>query len=199
NLARIHPGYETRNILTMNVTMPDQKKFAAFHSQALTRISGLPGVRKVAFGWGVPLTGNNWMTQVRIEGQSATDTGTGADFKNEVAIASRSVTTGYFDALGLRIVSGRGFHPADAWYGPDAVTNAPFVAVINEAMAAKYFPTDNPVGRKLRFSPGIGQSAQIIGVVADARNGSLTQKPGPEVYCSLWQVGPFTKHLVIRT
>jgi len=64
----------------MNVTMPDYKRFADFHVQALARISALPGVRKVAFGWGVPLTGNSWMNQVRIEGQSDSDTGTGKDF-----------------------------------------------------------------------------------------------------------------------
>ena len=199
NLTKMRPGYETQNILTMNVTMPDPNKFADFHSRALTRISALPGVKKVAFGWGVPLTGNNWMNQVRIEGQSDTDTGSGKDFKNEMAIPTRSVTADYFDALGLRVVSGRGFHSTDAWYGPDAVTNAAFVVMINEAFAAKYFARVNPIGRKLRFSPGIGQSAEIVGVVADARNGSLTQKPEPEVYFSLWQLGPFTKHLVIRT
>ena len=183
----------------MNVTTPDQNRFADFHSQALTRIAALPGVKKVAFGWGVPLTGNNWLNQVRIEGQSTADTGTGRDFKDELSIATRSITADYFDALGLRIVSGRSFHPTDAWYGPGAVTNAPFVAVISEAMAAKYFLKDNPVGRKLRFSPGIGQSAEIIGVVTDARNGSLIQHPEPEVYFSLWQLGSFTKHLIIRT
>jgi putative ABC transport system permease protein len=198
-LGNIRPGYETQNLLTMNVTMPDQTKFADFHAQALVRISALPGVKKVAFGWGVPLTGNSWMNQVRIEGQSVSDTGTGKDFKNELAIATRSVTPDYFDALGLRLVRGRVFRSTDSWYGPDAATNAPFVAVINETMARKYFAKGNPIGSKLRFSPGIGQSAQIIGVITDARDAWLTEKPEPEVYFSLWQLGPFTKHLVIRT
>jgi predicted permease len=199
HLAEVRLGYDIQNLLTMNVTMPDTKKFADFHAQALTRISALPGVKKVAFGWGVPLTGNNWMNQVRIDGQSDSDAGTGKDFKNEVAIATRSVSPDYFEALGLSLIMGRGFRPNDAWYGPDAVTNAPFVAIINQSMAMKYFDNRNPVGSKLRFSPGIGQSAQIIGVITDARTASLTEKPEPEVYFSLWQLGPFTKHLVIRT
>lgn len=198
-LGNMRPGYETQNLLTMNVTTPDQTKFADFHAQALARISALPGVKKVAFGWGVPLTGNSWMNQVRIEGQSVSDTGTGKDFKNDLAIATRSVTPDYFDTLGLRLVSGRGFRSIDSWFGPDAATNAPFVAIINETMAAKYFAKGNPIGSKLRFSPGIGRSAQIIGVVTDARDASLTEKAEPEVYFSLWQMSPFTKDLVVRT
>ncbi len=199
NLANVRPGYETRNILTMNVTMPDYKRFTDFHVQALARISALPGVKKVAFGWGVPLTGNSWMNQVRIEGQSDSDTGTGRDFKKEIAIFTRSVSQDYFDALGLGLVMGRGFSANDAWYGPNAVTNAPFVAIINQTMASRYFAKRNPVGSKLRLSPGIGQSAQIIGIITDARSVALGEKPEPEVYFSLWQLGPYTKHLVIRT
>src|SRR5262249_17820960 len=65
--------------------------------------------------------------------------------------------------------------------------------------ASKYFANANPIGTKLRFSPGIGQSAEIIGVVSNSRDVSLAEKPEPEVYFSLWQLGPFTKHLVIRT
>src|SRR5258708_11561915 len=99
------------------------------------------------------LTGNNWINQVRIEGQSDSDTGTGKDFQHEVAIATRSVSPDYFDAMGLGVLMGRGFRANDAWYGPDAVTNAPFVAIINKTMAEKYFADRNPVGSKRRFSP----------------------------------------------
>jgi hypothetical protein len=71
NLAEVNPGYDTKGILTMSVTMPDHDKFADFHSQAHTRLSALPGVRNVAFVWGLPLTGNHWATRVSIEGQPA--------------------------------------------------------------------------------------------------------------------------------
>src|SRR5207247_10790372 len=128
-------------------------KFADFHSQALARIAALPAVQKAAFGWGVPLTGNSWSSQVRIEGQSPTDTGTGSDFKNEVAIATRSVTADYFDTLSIPVIMGRNFRPADAWFGPDAVTNAPFVAMINEAMVAKYFVSDHTISTNPRIYP----------------------------------------------
>src|SRR4030095_8081157 len=57
----------------------------------------------------------------------------------------------------------------------------------------------NPVGRKLRTFPWKDRPCQIIGVVANTRTESLTEKPGPEIYWCYWQFPPFTKHLVLRT
>ncbi len=201
NLANIHPGYSTQNILTMDVTTPDQDYAdrGAFHSEALARIAAIPGIRHVAFGWGVPLTGNSAMSQVRVEGRFATDAGTGKDFINEVAIATRFVTADFFNVLNLRIVHGRGFRLPDGWCGPGAVTNAPFVAVVNQAMARKYFDDQDPIGRRIKLNPGFAIPAEIIGVVADSRNGSLVQPPEPEVYFYYFQVGTITKRLVIQT
>lgn len=196
NLAKVNPGYDTQRILTMSVTMPDHNKFPDFHAQAYTRLSALPGVKNVAFAWGVPLTGNKWINRINIEGQSAT-----ARLEDESTIPTRSVSADYFEAVSLKIVKGRAFHPTDAWYGPHAVTNGPCVVVINEAMAERFFPGQDPIGRKLRL-PDWGdkyKSVEIVGVVASARTETLTRSAEPEIYVSLWQVGPFTKHLVVRT
>ncbi|MGO9201874.1 MAG: ADOP family duplicated permease [Limisphaerales bacterium] len=201
NLANINPGYSTQNVLTMDVTTPDQDYAdrGAFHSEALARIAAIPGIRHVAFGWGVPLTGNSAMSQVRVEGRSATDAGTGRDFINEVAVATRFVTADFFNVLNLRIVNGRGFRLSDGWCGPGANTNAPFVAIVNQAMARKYFDDQDPIGRRIKLNPGFATPAEIIGVVADSRNGSLVQPPEPEVYFYYFQVGTITKRLVIQT
>jgi putative ABC transport system permease protein len=199
NLSNIRPGYSTENILTMDVTTPDPTRMYDSDAEALRRIAAIPGVRNVAFAWGVPLTGNYWMNQVRIEGQSDTDTGTGRDFKNEVAIATRSVTADYFNTMNIPLIDGRDFRSSDGWYGPGADTNATFVAIINQAMAKKYLADRNPIGRKIRFNPGIGKSAEIMGVVADSRDGSLAQNPEPEVYFYHFQLGAFSKRLVVRT
>jgi putative ABC transport system permease protein len=66
-------------------------------------------------------------------------------------------------------------------------------------MAKKYLADRNPIGRKIRFNPGIGKSAEIMGVVADSRDGSLAQNPEPEVYFYHFQLGAFSKRLVVRT
>ena len=70
NLANVHTGYSIGHILTMSVTAV-QGNWSDFHHQALERVSRLPGVRRVAFAWGVPLTGNDWPGSVEIEGQPA--------------------------------------------------------------------------------------------------------------------------------
>jgi putative ABC transport system permease protein len=187
NLAKVYPGFKTRNVLTMNVTDVHEENFYDFHGRALDRVVALPGVKTAAFVWGTPLTGNKWFNTVEIEGQP-----------DNLIIPTRSVTPEYFDLLDQKIVVGRKFPtdrviPADGRVRPD-------MAIINEAMKDKYFPSMNPVGKKIRVVFG-GQpgSVDIIGVVTDARTVSLMKLAEPEIYFSLWQAFPFTKSLIVKT
>jgi putative ABC transport system permease protein len=198
NLARVRPGYDAQNILTMSVTtMADANKFIDFHAQALARISALAGVRQVAFGWGLPLTGNKFgNASVKIEGQPDLE---------KLAVNGRAVTPEYFDALGIRLAAGRSFRSTDNWNDWNFKTHeyvpgeTPFVAVINQALAEKCFPNANPIGKKLRAFPWEDRPCEIVGVVANTRTESLTKKAEPEIYWCYWQFPPFTKHLVVRT
>jgi len=198
NLAQVRPGYDTQNILTMSVsTMAEAGKYMDFHVQALARISAIPGVRHAAFGWGLPLTGNKFEDAwVRIEGQPD---------PKKLTANGRAVTPEYFDALGIKILAGRGFRSTDNWNNWNFETHTyvpgetPFVAIINEAMADKCFPNANPIGRKLRAFPWANRPCEIVGVVANTRTEVLTQKAGPEIFWCYWQFPPFTKHLVVRT
>lgn len=198
NLTSLQPGYDTENILTMDVTpMNGLKTMQWLSTQAedLTRVAALPGVRNVAFAWGLPLTGNDWSIQIQIEGQSAAEGS--KDFKDEVTIPTRSVSADYFNMMNMALVEGRDFRQSDGWYGPGRNTNAPLVAVVNQAMAKKYFAGQDAFGKRIYFDRW--KTAQIIGVVADSRDGSLAQKPEPEIYVDFFQLPPFTKRLVIRT
>ncbi len=187
NLAGVRPGYDTTHILALSVTMPDPAKSDDFHRQALLRVAAVPGVKQTAFGWGVPLTGNNWWSRVKIEGEAESD-----KVKDELQLPLRSVTPDYFDALGLRIVAGRGFRMSDDG-------KAPKVALINEAMAKQFFGDKPALGRKFNFGGNNPPSIEIVGILADTRTGSLLQKPGPEIYLSFWQNGAFSKHMIVRT
>lgn len=64
SLAKVRPGYDTQNVLTMSVTTVGTN-YLSFHTAALDRVAQLPGVEAVAFGWGVPLTGNKWRSPWR--------------------------------------------------------------------------------------------------------------------------------------
>jgi putative ABC transport system permease protein len=186
NLSNVQAGYNTGQILTMSVTAV-QGDWSDFHQRALERVSRLPGVQRAAFAWGVPLTGNNWPGRVEIEGQPAA-----SKASDRISLPLRSVTPDYFNLLGQALVAGRDFRSTDT-------RNAPPVAIINQALADRYFPQANPVGKKLWFSGPQRPPNEIIGVVANSRTADLTQTAEPEIYLSLWQASAFSKHLTVRT
>ncbi len=186
NIAEVQSGYDIQHILTMSVTAV-QGNWADFHHRALERVSALPGVKSVAFAWGVPLTGNNWPDAVEVEGQPPA-----ANESGRIQIPLRAVTTGYFDLMGLAIRDGRDFRSTDA-------QDAPRVAIANQALADRYFARQNPIGKKLWLSGRQRPPTEIIGVVSNGRTDDLTQPAEPEIYLSLWQATAFSKHLVVRT
>jgi putative ABC transport system permease protein len=185
SLAKVRPGFDTQNILTMSVTAVGTN-WLDFHTRAIERVAALPGVKAVAFGWGVPLTGNKWFTTFEIDGQA---TGSADD---QLRLPTRSITPDYLTALGLRLVEGRAFRSSDN-------DGAPRVAIINQAAAERFFPGTSPVGRKLRDPGNRTNLAEIVGVLANTRTDALTDAAEPEVYFSFWQMGAFSKHLVVRT
>ena len=105
----------------------------------------------------------------------------------------RSVTPGYFNILRMAIMEGRDFRDSDD-------RGSPNVAVVNRALAERYFPGRSAIGKKVwRFGGRQQPPTEIIGVVANSRTGDLTRPPEPEIYLSLWQAGAFSKDLVVRT
>jgi putative ABC transport system permease protein len=189
NLSMVNAGYNTGQILTMSVTavQRENRERVSFHQQALERVSRLPGVQHAAFAWGVPLTGNNWPNGVEIEGQPAA--GKPSDMP---VLPIRSVTEDYFNLLGQPLVAGRDFRSTDN-------SDAPRVAIINQALASRYFPQANPVGKKIWGYGRKDPPLDIIGVVANGRTDDLAKAAEPEIYVSFWQFGAFTKHLLVST
>jgi putative ABC transport system permease protein len=104
----------------------------------------------------------------------------------------RSVTPGYFELLGSKLVEGRDVRDTDD-------RKAPAVAVVNQALADRYFAGTSAIGKKLWFNGRDRPATEIVGIVANARTGDLTLAPTPEVYLSLWQATAFSKDLVVRT
>ncbi len=187
NLGQVRSGYETGNILAMAVTSVSPEKGNEFHTRALERVGGLPGVKNAAFVWGLPLTGNKWEGDMEIVGEAVS-----SKLRDKMHLPLRSVTQDYFNAMGIRLASGRFFRPSDKG-------DAPAVAVINESLAARHFPGADPVGRKLRFAGDTNRTYEVVGIVADTRTEALNKSAAPEIYFSFWQFGAFTKHLIVRT
>jgi putative ABC transport system permease protein len=186
NLSQVQSGYSTGKILTMSVTAV-QGNMTEFHRRALERVSALAGVQYAAFAWGVPLTGNNWPGAVEIEGQPAA-----TKVSERISLPLRSVTADYFKLLGLAITEGRDFRSSD-------IRGAPDVAVVNRALAERYFPRGDAIGKKIWMMGRQRPGTEIVGVVANGRTDDLTQAATPEVYLSFWQASAFSKHLMVRT
>lgn len=184
-LWRVAAGYTTDHVLTMTVTAVRGDRIA-FHQQALERVSHLSGVRSAAFAWGVPLTGTSWPGEVEIEGHPVITP------DDRVAVPFRSVTPGYFALLGIPIVNGRDFRATDDG-------KATRVAIVNQALVERYFPSGTPIGKKIWGNGRNNPATVIIGVVADSRPDDLTKSAEPEIYLTLWQAMAFSKDLIVRT
>lgn len=186
-IAEVPSGFNTGRILTMSVTEVDYSHWDSFHRQALERVAAVPGVQYAAFAWGVPMTGNNWPATLEIEGQPPA-----VKESDKTALPLRAVTPDYFKLMGEALVGGRGFRSTDD-------DKAPKVAIANQAFADRFFPHENPIGRKIwlegRDKPGM----EIVGEIANSRTDDLTQEASPEIYLPLWQAHAFSKHLVVRT
>ncbi len=110
NLDRLRPGYETEHILAMTVThVGAREQSRAFHDQALERVAAIPGIRHVAFAWGVPLTGNSWPAEIEVAGRAAASSA----LVDRISLPLRAVTEDYFAVMSMRLVDGRLFLPTD--------------------------------------------------------------------------------------
>ncbi len=165
-LQRVDPGFDPRNVLTAVVTLPravypERNQIAPFYSQLLERVRALPGVRSAAAISTLPLSGSNTDADFVIEGRPAPQPG-----QQPVAWVS-SVSHDYFRAIGMRLVAGREFDERDN-------ENAPRVVIISEATARRYFPNEDPIGKRIGNGRPDGWR-EIVGVTADVKHFGLNQ------------------------
>ena len=176
NLRAINTGLSPTGVVVADTTLPtqlsnDERRRAIL--DAIPVLQALPGVRSAAATVRLPLrgSGNNWGIQVPGKPELARTT-----------TAFRMVTHDYFAALGVPVRSGRTFQSADH-------ANSERVVVINEALAAKYFSGEDPVGRIINTGFD-DRGERIIGVIANVAEAELTDAPAPARYMLYSQVPP---------
>jgi putative ABC transport system permease protein len=139
----------------------------AYMTELLDRVNRLPGVQSAAVVQSPPLWGGNGEDSFTIEGRPPLRA-------NELQSTTVNFCTPeYFQLLELRLIRGRLFDRHD---GPAS----PQVVVISEAMARRYFPNDDPLGKRMKLTPPEWQT--IVGIVADVRQTSIIDEPAPQVY-----------------
>jgi predicted permease len=183
------PGFNTDGVLVTGLNLfaagYDSVRARIVEDQALERVRGISGVQSVALARSTPFT-----TRPYDSGPIAVDGYVPAP-DEQPASEYNAVSPGFFSTLGVSLVSGRDFSRLDQ------DTTAP-VAIISEAMAARYWPGVDPLGRRLQ---GNGRWMTVVGIVKDIKYSSLLQVARPLYYVPLRQspstvVGVFIKSAV---
>jgi putative ABC transport system permease protein len=189
-LLNVDPGFDTKNLLTMRISLPSQRygndtQIANFHQEFRRRISSLPGVEGVSSISKLPLSGGGNTLTFQVKGQPEPAPG------KEPEANIRVVGHDYFEIMGIPLRQGRGFGEVDH-------AGSPPVIVINETLARLYLLDENPVRSRLRF-PGLDMQIDVVGVVGDVRIATLDVDPPPALYVSARQFPPDSTSFVIRT
>jgi putative ABC transport system permease protein len=193
------PGFRPERVVTINLELPfrysDFRKIADFYGQLLTSIRQQPGVADAGLANFLPLTAG-WRLPFVIEGRPQPAAADAPQAQHQ------SVDEDYFKVLGVPLLSGRFFDPRDT-------VEAPGVVIINEALAKREWPNENPLGQHvttgIRYIGPMGTVLlppdaryEIIGVVADMKNASLVDKPEPAIYFTFRQFSFRGFNLVVK-
>ena len=196
-LVAVDPGFRTESVVAMTVLLPypeDESKkrtLAQFHHQLIERLSALPGVTNIGGTSALPMSGNGANGTFIEERGGAPATTMQELIKQFDALSPsersrdadyRAASAGYFAAMGIPLLRGRLFQEGD---GPDA----PHVAVVSEALAKRYWPNEDPIGKQIQYGNMDGDlhPLTIVGVVGDVRDNGLERDPRPTVYTNYFQ------------
>ena len=187
-LLQVNTGFNPENVVTAKADLPVIKykelyRQAQFASSLVERLTALPDVHQAAISSGLPFS-DAPDAGIRIDGRAAgaNDSGTTANYYR--------VTPQYFRAMEIPLVRGRFFT------GQDTAASLP-VAIINETMAKRFFPSEDPIGKRIDIS-GPTYLRQIIGVVGDVKQTGLKAAISPQVYEPFAQKPSHSFNVVVR-
>jgi putative ABC transport system permease protein len=193
-LLNVAPGLDPKNVLTLNMSLPQENLYYGppthpqFTRELQDRVGSVPGVLSVSAISHLPLGGGSAGRGFVIEGQP--DPGP----ENQPGAAYAIACPNYFQTMGIKIVSGREFTQQDS-------LNAPSVIVINEAMARRFWPDEDPVGKRIKIGRFDSKDSwlTIVGVAQDVRHWGLDTPVYPEFFRAYNQAAwPFMT-VVVRT
>jgi putative ABC transport system permease protein len=190
-MQQVGRGFEAKNLLTINLTLPRARyarneQQVAFLQQVLERVSQTPGVRSVGLTSTLPLIGGP-ATDFVIEGRAPVEAGA------EPSADIRIVDPNYFRTMSVPLRSGRSFTERDA-------ASAPTVMVINENMARRFWPNEDPLGKRVTMKDwGPPLTGEIVGVVGDVKADGLDSETRPMIYWPYPQFPSIFNFIVVRT
>ncbi len=195
-LGDVDKGFVAESIFTGRVSLPrskyDGKEVAwRFFDDLLRRVQALPGVRTASLSQIVPLQGNSWEQGIVPEG-------TPREPENVQSVLYYMVTPDHFSTYGMTLLHGRGFSEADR-------DGAPLVCIVDETLAEKFWPGEDPIGKRVNFEEGEGSTEEepvllwrtVVGVVRNVRHYELESPARVTVYvpmaqsASMWSTAMF--------
>jgi putative ABC transport system permease protein len=190
-LLQTDAGFDPKGVLALDVplsrtkyTTPEQR--AAVFEQLIGRMKTLPGVRDVSVINNVPLTDLDVELSIQVEGREPYKPG------NEATADYTAIGSDYFRVMNIALRRGRVFAESDT-------ANTPQVMIVSDAFVKRYFPNEDPIGRRVVFDGPSEIPREIVGVVADVRRNGLDVDAEPEMYVSHVQNPERRMNLVIRT
>jgi putative ABC transport system permease protein len=178
-LQRVDPGFRAENVMTMYLSLPRARyregaQQVDFFTRAVDSIRAVPGVAAVGVVSDLPFSGSRSVSSFEIEGRDQTE-----DF----AADQRVVSGGYFHVMSMPLLAGRDFTERDR-------RESTGVIIINQTMARRFFPNENPLGKRLRiggpiergFYGGTVPWREVVGVVGDIKHRNLQSNNLSEMY-----------------
>lgn len=193
-LLQVNPGFQTQNVLTMRVSLPslkykEQPAVQAFYQQITEKVKNLPGVQSVGAVSTLPLSGGVSSGSFMIEGQEIPEGELGPHSDR------RTANTGYFETIGIPLLKGRYFNERDN-------AESPKVVIIDETLAGKYWPGQEPVGKRISYnrdSKGDRIWREVVGIIGSIKHKSLDAEYKGTVYSPHNQIAMSNMALVVRS
>jgi putative ABC transport system permease protein len=188
-LQQVNPGFNSSNALAVTVSLPGRKyqqpeQRAAFFTQLIEKVSTLPGVAAVGASQTLPIQGD-YLLGFIIQGRPPFPPG------QEPSTNYYSVTPDYFRAMGIPLLRGREFTEQDR-------TGATRVVIINEEMAKRHFPDEDPIGKRIHVTQGPETFREIVGIVGDVKQYGLARPTTLQTYEPFLQTPYSSMTLVVR-
>ena len=193
-LLNVAPGLNLSNLLTLNMSLPQENPYYSppahpqFARELQAQVGSIPGVVSVSAVSHLPIGGGQAGRGFVIEGRP--DPGT----ENQPNAGYSVICPNYFQTMGIRLISGREFTERDT-------PNAPGVIVINEALAKRYWPDENPIGKRIKIGYFDSNSPwlTIVGLVQDVKQGGLDRQSRREFFRPYNQAAWPVMTIVVRT
>lgn len=191
----VDPGFDSTNVLTLTINAGaqgyDGTKATMFYQQLVERVAILPGVQAVSIAQSAPLSyfySPALASPTVVEGREL------PSGENPPIVGNNTVAPNFFQTLGIPLLKGRDFTTLDR-------DGAPRVAIINQMMAQRFFPNDDPIGRRLHLMRRGGQqvSCEIVGIARDSKYRSLGEESTPYVFLPFLQNPQPVMTLHVRT